>query len=204
MNRVEIKEKAKAIVKDNFKDFWSGYGILLAISILLSVGIDLLFDKESMIYAVLTLVSSCFTMTLSVGFYSYLLKMIRKEEFERDNIFSYIGKVFPIIAISLLTFVFCFLFSILFIIPGIIVAISYSFAYLIYVDNNELSPMECLEHSKEMLHGYKADYFIFCLSFIGWMLLSVFIIPLIWVIPYYTVAEVLYYDELKKLKESQK
>ncbi len=203
MNRVEIKEKAKIIVKENFQSFWKGYGIILAISILLSLGIELLFNSESMIYNVLTLVASCFTMTLSVGFYAYVLKMIRKEKFDREDIFSYIGKVLPIVVISLLTLIFTLLWSILFIIPGIIVAISYSFAYLVYVDNNELSPMECLEESKKLLDGYKLDYFVFVLSFIGWMLLSLLIVPLIYVIPYYTVAEILYYDELKKLKEKE-
>lgn len=203
MNRVEIKEKAKIIIKENFQSFWKGYGIILAISILLSLGIELLFNSESMIYNVLTLVASCFTMTLSVGFYAYVLKMIRQEKFDREDIFSYIGKVLPIVVISLLTLIFTLLWSILFIIPGIIVAISYSFAYLVYVDNNELSPMECLEESKKLLDGYKLDYFVFVLSFIGWMILSLLIVPLIYVIPYYTVAEILYYDELKKLKEKE-
>ncbi len=202
MNRVEIKEKAKKIVQENLKTFWAGYGIILAITCLLSFGIDLLFSPDSMIYNVLTLVVSCFSMTLSVGFYSYLLKIVRNEQPSREDIFKYIGQVLPIIAISILIAVFCFFWSILFIIPGIIAAISYSFAYLIYADDNSLSPMEYLTKSKEMLKGYKADYFVFCLSFFGWILLSIFIFPLIWTIPYYMTAEVIYYDELKKLKSN--
>lgn len=203
MNRVEIKEKAKKIARENFKQFWAGYLMLIAVSFVLSFGIELLFDRESTIYAVLTLVASCFTSTLSVGFYSYLLKMVRKEEFSRNDIFAYIGKVLPILAISLLTAIFTFLWSILFIIPGIIAALSYSMVYLLYAEDQSSSAMDYLDQSKELMRGYKWDYFVFNLSFLGWMLLSVLTLGIlfIWVIPYYSVAEVLYYDELKKLKE---
>lgn len=204
MNRGEIKEKAKIVVKEHFKDFWAGYGIILAISLLLSLGIEILFDRDSTLYAVLTLVASCFTMTLSVGLYSYILKMIRNEEYSRNDIFAYINKVLPIIVISLLVTIFTMLWSILFIIPGIIAALSYSMVYLLYAEDQSSTAMDYLDQSKELMRGYKWNYFVFNLSFLGWMLLSVltFGILLIWVLPYYTVAEVMYYDELKKLKEN--
>lgn len=205
MNRVEIKEKAKAIVKENFKQFWAGYLIIIAISLLLTFGIELLFNKESTIYAVLTLVASCFTSTLSVGFYCYLIKMVRKEEFSRNDIFAFIGKVFPILAITLLTVIFTLLGCILFIIPGIIAAFSFSMVYLIYAEDQSLNAMDYLDKSREMMKGYKWDYFVFGLSFIGWIIVAVltFGIGLVFVLPYVTVAEVVYYDELKKLKANQ-
>ncbi len=203
MNRLEIKSKAKNIVKEKLKDFWAGYGIILAISFLLSLAVQILTNSESTLNLVLSIVVSCFSMTLSVGFYAYILKMVRKKRYNRDVIFSYIGKVLPIVAISLLTFILSFLWSFLFIIPGIIAAISYSFVYLVYVDNNDLSPMECLSKSKELLKGYKMDYVIFNLSFLGWIISCVLIIPMVFVIPYYMTSEVLYYDELKKLKAKE-
>lgn len=202
MNRREIKEKAKLIVKENMKGFWAGYGIVFAVSFLLSFGIELLFEQGSMIYTILTLVASFFSMTLSVGFYSYLLKMIRKEEYTRNDIFAYVGKVLPITAISLLVTIFTMLWSVLFIIPGIIAALGYSMVFLIYAEDQSLTAMDYLDRSKEMMRGYKWDYFVFGLSFIGWIILSIltFGILLIWTLPYVTVAEVVYYDELKKLK----
>lgn len=204
MNRVEIKERAKIFSKEHLKDFWAGYGILIAISFLLSFGIELLFDKTSTLYAVLTFVASCFTMTLSVGFYSYLLKMVRNEEYSRNDLFAFVGKVLPIVAISLLTTIFTMLWSILFIIPGIIAALSYSMVYMLYAEDQSSTAMDYLDQSKELMRGYKWNYFVFGLSFLGWILLSVltFGILLIWVLPYYTVAEVMYYDELKTLKEN--
>ena len=205
MNRLEIKEKARTIVKENFKNFWSGFLIIIAISLICHFAIELLFDEKSIIYSVLTLVVSCFTMTLQVGFFSYMLKMIREEEFDREDIFKYIGAVLPIITISLLVFIFTFLGCILLIIPGIIIALGYAMVYLIYVDSEEMLPMEYLNKSREMMYGYKWDYFIFTLSFLGWILFSVITlgIGLIWTIPYMSIAEILYYDELKKVKEKE-
>jgi len=205
MNRVEIKAKAKEIAKENIGQFWAGYLVIFAISFLITIALELLFDNESMIYAVLNLVASLFTSTLSVGFYLYILKMIRKEEFSRNDIFAFIGKVFPIIAIALLITIFSFLWGLLFIIPGIIAALSYSMAFLIYAEDQSLNAMDYLDKSKEMMKGYKWDYFVFGLSFIGWILLSIitFGIGLIWILPYVTIAEVVYYDELKKLKVNQ-
>lgn len=97
------------------------------------------------------------------------------------------------------------LWSILFIIPGIIAALSYSMVYMLYADDQSSTAMDYLDQSKELMHGYKWNYFVFGLSFLGWELLSVltFGILLIWVLPYYTVAEVMYYDELKKIKANQ-
>ena len=205
MNRVEIKAKAKALAKENFKQFWAGYLVIIGISVLLTVGLELLFDNESMIYAALNLVASFFTSTLSVGFYLYLLKMIRKEEFSRNDIFAFVGKVLPITAITLLVSIFSFFWALLLIIPGIIAALSYSMAFLIYAEDQSLNAMDYLDKSKEMMKGYKWDYFVFGLSFIGWILLSIITlgIGLIWILPYITIAEVVYYDELKKLKANQ-
>ena len=203
MNRKEIKEKSKIILKENLGSFWSGYGIILVISLLLSFGIELLFDNKSTIYIVLTLISSCFSMTLSVGFYSYIIKMVRKEDFNRKDIFNYVDKVLPIVSISLLIAIFCLLGLFLFIIPGIILALSFTFAYLIYSENQEITPMECLGKSKDLINGYKIDYFVFNLSFFGLIILSVLTLGIlfIWTIPYISIAQVVYYDELKKLQE---
>ena len=66
-----------------------------------------------------------------------------------------------------------------------------------------MSIMEILRESKRLTYGYKADIFLFGLSFLGWYLLSVFTmgIAFIYVIPYTLVASAMYYEELKKIKK---
>lgn len=55
-----------------------------------------------------------------------------------------------------------------------------------------------------MMYGYKLDYFIFQLSFIGWQILGAitFGIAYIYVIPYFTFANIVYYEKLKELRET--
>lgn len=203
MNRIEMKERAKEMARENFKEFWKGYLIVFVISFLCSFAIDILFEKGSMMYNCLTLIASFFTSTLSVGFYLYILKIVRSGDYTKEDIFKFVGNILPIAAISILMMIFVFLWSILLIIPGIIVALSYSMVFYIYAENQEYTPMEYLSQSKEMMKGYKWDYFVFVLSFLGWIILGILTlgIGLIWVIPYVSFAETIYYDELKKVKE---
>lgn len=209
MDRVEIKEKAKAILKENFKGFWKGYLIILAISFLCSLVLGLVAKPQSTLYAALNFVLSFFLSTLSVGFTLYTLKLVRKEEYSREDIFRFVKNVLPIAAITLIMGIIIMLWSLLLVIPGIIAAIGYSMVFYLYADEHtegeSKSPMEYLSESKKLMDGYKMDYFVFILSFIGWGFLSVLTLGIgfIYTIPYISIAETLYYDELKKKKENE-
>ena len=87
----------------------------------------------------------------------------------------------------------------LFIVPGIILSLGLSMASIIVIDS-DLGPIDVLKKSWEMMKGYKWNYFVFILSFLGWILLSpfTFFLLLIWLVPYMTVAEIIYYEKLKK------
>lgn len=93
---------------------------------------------------------------------------------------------------------FCCVGFLLLIIPGIIIALNYAFVFYLLADNNKLEIKECMSKSKELIKGYRLNYCLFMLSFIGWILLCVLIVPIIWVVPYITTAETLYYDKLKE------
>ena len=69
-------------------------------------------------------------------------------------------------------------------------------------DNNVTNANRILRKSQEMMNGYKFDYFIFQLSFIGWQILCAitFGIAYIYVIPYFTFANIVYYEKLKELR----
>lgn len=105
------------------------------------------------------------------------------------------------LGLSIIISVLVCLGSIFFVIPGIVLGLMYAMAFTIFIDNDELSIKECMNKSKEMMNGYKANYFMFLLSFIGWILLCLLIIPAIWVVPYIQTAELLYYEKLKEKKK---
>lgn len=70
----------------------------------------------------------------------------------------------------------------------------------IAVDYPELKGIDIIKKSWEMMNGHKFNYFVFMFSFFGWILLCVFIVPIVYVIPYTAVAEIVYYEKLKNLK----
>ncbi len=92
-----------------------------------------------------------------------------------------------------------FLWSLLFIIPGIIKYFSYSMTPYILMEHPELSASEAIRTSKLMMKGHKFDLFYLYLTFIGWFLLSMLTagIGLLWLTPYVRTAVAAFYADLK-------
>ena len=83
--------------------------------------------------------------------------------------FSHFGKAF---VLMILMGVKIFLWTLLFIVPGIIAAFRYSQAFYVLIDHPEYSPNQCLKESSLMMKGNKWKYFCLELSFIGWIILA--------------------------------
>ncbi|MTV83264.1 DUF975 family protein [Lactobacillus sp. CRM56-3] len=92
------------------------------------------------------------------------------------------------IALAILIFIFTFLWSLLLFVPGIIKGLAYSQAYYIYRDHidqgNPIGFLEAITQSRQLMDGHKWEYFVLQLSFIGWAIACVVIIPILWVLPY--------------------
>lgn len=99
----------------------------------------------------------------------------------------------------LLVGIFIFLWTLLFIIPGIIKSFSYAMTPYILDEYPELSPSEAIHRSRMMMKGHKFDLFWLYLSFIGWGILCLFTfgIGFLWLVPYMQTAEAAFYEEVK-------
>ncbi|MCR5587073.1 MAG: DUF975 family protein [Lachnospiraceae bacterium] len=64
------------------------------------------------------------------------------------------------------------LWSLLFVIPGIVKTYSYRMTPYILADRPELSANEAITESRRMMDGHKWDMFVLDLSFLGWQILS--------------------------------
>ena len=95
---------------------------------------------------------------------------------------------------------FVSLWSLLLIIPGFIKYYAYALTPYILIDNPELSANQAINLSQKMMKGHKFDMFIFHLSFIGWIFLSIFTfgIGLLWLLPYMMTAQAAFYQDVKK------
>ena len=91
------------------------------------------------------------------------------------------------------------LWSMLFMIPGIVKSFSYAMAPYILAENPGMSARAAINRSKEMMEGHKMELFILQFSFIGWAIVSVFTfgLLLIWLVPYMGAATANFYNAIK-------
>ena len=143
---------------------------------------------------------------IMAGYYKYILNFVRTGKFETNDILNTIKeKWLNILIATVLVSVIVGICTIFFVVPGIIMGLAYSMVTFLVVDT-DIAGSDALKASREMMNGYKWDYFVFILSFIGWIILVPFTlgILLVWLFPYMTVATTIYYDKLKSLKNSKK
>ena len=98
---------------------------------------------------------------------------------------------------------FVFLWSLLFIIPGIIKLYEYRMMPYLIAENPSMTHKEAFAKSKEMMMGNKWNAFVLDLSFIGWFILNSLtcgILGLFYVNPYYFATDANLYRAIKKEK----
>ena len=100
----------------------------------------------------------------------------------------------------LLRRIYTVLWTMLFIIPGIVKSLSYSMAALIQHDNPTLTASQVLNLSQRITKGYKGSLFLMELSFLGWYLLGAvtFGIAYLYVHPYLYTTQAMYYELLRQ------
>lgn len=96
---------------------------------------------------------------------------------------------------------FVFLWSLLFLIPGIIKSYEYRFVAYIVAENPGIDYKTALAVSRDMTYGHKGAMFVLDLSFIGWFLLGGLLcgIGVLFVYPYYDATYAQLYLRLKTL-----
>lgn len=127
------------------------------------------------------------------------LSVCRGEKVEFGDAFAGFKIYWKALCLNLLMGIFIFLWSCLFIIPGIIKIFSYSMSNFILRDNPNMTASEAITESRRMMNGNKWRLFCLCFSFIGWFILSIFTcgILLFWITPYMNASIAEFYRSLK-------
>ncbi len=221
MNRVEIKNKAKELIRGNKWFIWKPTIIFALVVILITIvtfSLDyaLGLTKTEVIKigefaynytsgGIFTYIGDIVVGILScafgVGYAMYLLSFIRGTKLTSNDIVDFMKKHWVItVLVSLTTGLIVAVGMILLIIPGIIAAFGFTFYREVCADNTELKTKEIVKKAWELTKGHKMDIFILGLSFIGWCILAGFTFGLlyIWLVPYITVTFTLTYEELRK------
>lgn len=101
--------------------------------------------------------------------------------------------------IGLMTSLFTFLWSLLFVIPGIVKAYAYSMAYYIKLDHPDYGWKACIDASRQMMDGHKWEKFVLDLSFLGWIIVGSLCLGVgtLWVTPYMEAANAQFYEYVR-------
>ena len=143
--------------------------------------------------------SLLFSGVLMIGVASTALSLLRTSDTRVEYLFDgFKGDLTNALIASILYNVFISLWSLLFVIPGIVKTYSYAMTFYILRDNPNMPANDAITASRKMMDGNKFRLFCLHFSFIGWIILSAFTagILLLWVIPYMQTAQAAFYEDL--------
>lgn len=201
----EIRKNARDGLNSNYGLILGGY---LVVTLILSAvsgagGFFSAWEKGRFSYfsSVFSIASFLVAGPMLVGFALFCLEISRYRKSEVGRIFSFgFGKCFvSAFLANFLKNLFTALWSLLFIVPGIIKALAYSMTEYIIADNPGIPAMEAINRSQNMMYGHKARLFRLYLSFIGWVLLSALtggVLMLLYVGPYMSMAKAEFYRSI--------
>jgi len=145
-----------------------------------------LYTRREWGAAIFSLFIEIMLQIVGVGYISYTLNISRHFPNGMADLADGFSVTFKVFAIAFLQGLFITLWSMLFIVPGIIAMYRYRLAYYILLDDPDKGPLQCIRESKAIMRGHKKELFLLDLSFIGWVLLITLSAGIlgIWILPY--------------------
>lgn len=134
---------------------------------------------------------------LSFGYTGYLLRVVRGEASGVGNLLDGFGIAGRAIVLTIFIDVLVALASTLLFVPGVILSYAYAMARRLQMDHPDWSPVRCMRESRYMMRGHKWDFFVLQLSFLGWLILATIPGVSVFVKPYVSLAETVFYENLR-------
>lgn len=207
LNRPAIKAEAKRFIGQNAR-WWKMTLATIAlyllnggISIYVNIATAINHDDPSTTVGYSSSIITLLLIPFTIAASGYYLNHIRGFNPEWKSLYKEgIDNYGSYLVTGVLVNVFTFLWSLLFVVPGIIKSLAYSQANYVIHDNPRLKGKEAIEISKRMTNGFKGDLFSMYLSFIGWYILVGLTggILSIYVTPYVETTAAMYYENLKR------
>lgn len=142
---------------------------------------------------------------IGVGLSLVQLSVLRGEKAEFGDMFKGFNNFGTNCGAGVLVGLFTFLWSLLFCIPDIVKAYSYSMTFYILADHPEMKATDAITASRMMMKGRKWDLFVLDLSFFWWILLICVScgVAAIYVEPYMELSRASFYEAIKDAPAEQ-
>ena len=133
--------------------------------------------------------------------YMFLARARGKEKFDVMDIGQGFmnGRLIHTVLLFFLRGIFVFLWSLLFVIPGVIKAYAYRLAFYVAADRPDLTVGECLEESARLMRGHKWRAFCMDVVMTLWSLVGSCVCGFgtLWVAPYREASFANFYEDLR-------
>ena len=140
---------------------------------------------------------------VTLGYAKFNLHLMDRKPATFADLFSEFYRLGPAFLLQLLRGIYVFLWSLLLVIPGICASYSYAMAPYILLENPSMTPNEAIGASKQLMYGNRIRLFCLEISFLGWILLTLFFtcgIGFLWLRPYMEASFAAFYREIKAEK----
>lgn len=136
---------------------------------------------------------------LQLGYAQFLLKQHDGQEVRFNDLFSQFDRFGQGFAQCFLRGLYTALWSLLFVIPGIIKSLSYSMTPFLMAEHPNMTAGEAIARSKDLMDGHKMDLFVLHLTFLGWDILAALTLNLgnLLLNPYKNAAYAAFYRQLQ-------
>ena len=132
MNRKDIKKKAKEFVNNKIWDFWKPLIVYYFLAMLIEFILLKFIEAGDYQSLIITTIVNILLLPVLVGVNKYHLCIIRNEEVSLDVLKNYFGDVLKLVGLYILVELLTFGGFIMFIIPGIIISLSLTYAIVIW------------------------------------------------------------------------
>lgn len=157
------------------------------------------------IFGIIMVVASVFSIiymiiggAVGIGYSKFNLDLMDGNEARVGTLFDYFNEWKKGFMARLLRSVYIFLWSLLFVIPGIMASYSYVMVHYVMAENPTLTAREALRESKEIMRGNRWRFFCMIFSFIGWDILGALTLGIgyLWINPYREAAIAAFYRDI--------
>lgn len=136
---------------------------------------------------------------LTFGYVLYLMCLADTGRSDFNLLFTGFSRFVETLVAGLLMSLAVSVGMILLIVPGIILGLGLSMTFFIMADDRNISGIDALQASWNMMNGHKMELFCLILRFIGWILLCILTcgIGYLWLEPYMSLAQLNFYRQLR-------
>lgn len=137
---------------------------------------------------------------ITLGYIRYHLNFIRDEAPRIENLLDGFKRFKEAFILNFVRGLMIFLWALLLIVPGIIAAFRYSMSFYIMNDFPEMTAMEALNASKDLMENNKGRLFELIISFWGWFIIGIcsFGIGFLWIGPYFRISLAFFYEKIRE------